>query len=48
VGEIAGAFLFPESVHVTTVQTSKSGGFVTFTSAGMDARGYGVSAVGQF
>jgi hypothetical protein len=47
--EIAGSFLFPETVRATTIRTSKNGDtWVSFTPARMGAGGYGVSAVGQF
>ncbi len=46
--EVVGSFIFPETTHVTTIQTSKAGGWVSFSPARMGAGGYGVSAVGQF
>jgi hypothetical protein len=46
--EIAGSFIFPEHEHVTTIQTSKAGDFVTFAPSRMGAGGYGLAAAGTF
>lgn len=46
--EIAGAFIFPETVGVTTVATNKSGGFLSLTPAKVGRDGYGMAALGQF
>lgn len=46
--EILGAFIFPETVGVTTVATNKSGGFVSVTPAKVGYDGYGMAALGQF
>jgi hypothetical protein len=46
--EILGAFIFPESVRVTTVSSS-SGAGVTFVPARVGDRGaYGLAAIGRF
>jgi hypothetical protein len=46
--QILGAFLFPETEHVTTVQTGKNGEGFIFSPSGMGVGGYGLAAVGQF
>jgi hypothetical protein len=46
--EIVGSFIFPEHEHVTTIQTSKSGDFVTLAPSRMGAGGYGLAAAGTF
>jgi hypothetical protein len=46
--EIAGSFIFPEREHITTIQTSKAGDFVTFGPSRMGVGGYGLSAAGTF
>ena len=45
--EIAGAFIFPETVRIATVQTGK-GSWFTVAPARLGAGAYGMSAVGQF
>jgi hypothetical protein len=46
--QIIGAFVFPETVGVTTVATNKSGGFLSLTPSKVGHDGYGMSALGQF
>jgi hypothetical protein len=46
--EIVGSFIFPEHEHVTTIQTSKAGDFVTLAPSRMGAGGYGLAAAGTF
>lgn len=46
--QILGAFIFPETVGVTTVATNRDGGFLSLTPSKVGYSGYGMSAVGQF
>ncbi|HEY1694538.1 MAG TPA: hypothetical protein VGG39_20350 [Polyangiaceae bacterium] len=46
--EIIGAFVFPETVGVSTVASNKEGQFLSLTPSKVGYTGYGMSAVGAF